>query len=75
MANFKAIEEQIKQLSNADKSFMSIVGSGTLRKFMSSDEISKANRLVKLGMMLKGISDEKNGTIMYHVDSSILSRI
>lgn len=38
---------------------------GLLRKLMSKNEIHQANKLVKLGVLYKGTSDDKQGTICY----------
>lgn len=38
-----------------------------LRKLMSKDEIKVANRLVKEGRLQKGISDDKQQTIVFYV--------
>jgi hypothetical protein len=40
---------------------------GLLRIFMSSNEIKAANQLVKEGLLIKGKSALKNGTIMYYL--------
>ena len=39
-----------------------------LRKLMSKDEIKLANQLVKLGFLVKGISDDKQKTILFRVN-------
>lgn len=39
---------------------------GILRKMMSSDEIKVANILVRQGLIYKGISDDKQKTVMYY---------
>jgi hypothetical protein len=46
-----------------------------LRKFMTSEEIKMANKLVKKGLMEKGTSDEKKSSVTYYVDSSIYRRL
>lgn len=38
---------------------------GLLRKLMSSYEIHLANKLVKQGVLHKGTSDDKQGTVCY----------
>lgn len=41
---------------------------GVLRIFLSSDEIKIANKLVKKGLIDKGISDAKNGTTIFFIN-------
>jgi len=41
---------------------------GVLRILLSKDEIKYANKLVKKGLIDKGISDAKNGTTMFYIN-------
>lgn len=41
--------------------------SNLLRIFMSSSEIKIANKLVKLGLLWKGMNDAKGGTTAYFI--------
>lgn len=38
---------------------------GMLRKLMGSDEIKTANKLVKIGLLYKGLSDDRQRTVTY----------
>jgi len=42
-------------------------GQGTLRLFMSTDEKKACNKMIKLGYIVKGKTDEKNSTISYYI--------
>lgn len=48
---------------------------GMLRKLMSPDELKLANKLVKQGLLDKGISDEIKGSVTYYIDSSVWRRL
>ena len=41
---------------------------GVLRILLTSDEIKVANKLVKKGLIDKGISDAKNGTTIFYIN-------
>lgn len=41
---------------------------GVLRILLSTDEIKSANKLVKKGLINKGVSDAKNGTTMFYIN-------
>lgn len=69
------IDDIVKNLSEDDKNFMKEYEYPILRKFMSSEEIKKANNLVKLGLMNKGISDDSRNTVVYYVDSYVFMRL
>jgi hypothetical protein len=70
------IDKMIKDLSDAERKFLKDFGDEVrLRKFMASEEIKMANKLVKKGLMEKGTSDEKNSSVTYYVDSSIYRRL
>lgn len=56
---------QLNKLENIEKELLNL-SAPILRKFMSSNEIKVANRLVKKGKLQKGISDEKNGTTQFY---------
>lgn len=85
--NQQQIGQELDALVNSctaeEKAFLerfSHFGGGTLRKFMSSDEIKMANRLVKKGVMGKGkhggtMSNLSAGLTCYYVESFVLSRI
>ncbi len=72
-----SLMDQIANLTTDEKDFLvNVIGSdGVLRKFLSSEDIKKANNLVKLGVLEKGTSDEKNGTKQFYVDSFVYVRI
>lgn len=42
---------------------------GLLRKLMSTSEIHQANKLVKLGVLYKGTSDDRQGTVCYFANT------
>ena len=42
---------------------------------MTSDEIKISNKLVKKGVMEKGMSDDKKPTVVYYVDSFVRRRL
>lgn len=42
-------------------------GNGVLRKFLSKDEIKLCNQLTKSGFLVKGKSDEKNGSVAFYI--------
>lgn len=48
-----------------------------LRKLLTSDEIKIANKLVKKGVMEKGMFDGSEGrsTVIYYVDSFVRKRL
>ena len=74
--NESSLDDMIKDLSNDERKFLEDFGDEVrLRKFMTSEEIKMANKLVKKGLMVKGTSDEKNSSVTYYVDSSIYRRL
>jgi predicted transcriptional regulator len=58
------MDEIIKILTEIESS-----SSGIYRKFMTTDEITICNKLVKDGMLYKGKPDEKNATIAFYITS------
>ena len=74
--NENSKENKIKDLSDEERTFLKDFGTdSTLRKLMSSEEIKMANKLVKKGMMEKGISDDGKSNVIYYVDSFIYRRL
>lgn len=71
------IDEKINSLSAEDIEFIkSTIGcDGVLRKFLSSEEIKRANRLCKQGFVEKGIYPDKYQNRQFTVDSSIYWRL
>lgn len=69
------IQNAIDSLDFNDREYLLSYGDPVLRKFMSTEEIKKCNRLVKLGVLCKGKSDDKNSSVSYYVDSYIYSRL
>ena len=66
----------IKTLSVEERDFLINFGDeSVLRKLMTSDEIKISNKLVKKGVMEKGMSDDKKPTIVYYVDSFVRKRL
>ena len=66
----------IKTLSQEERSFLINFGDeSVLRKLMTSDEIKISNKLVKKGVMEKGMSDDKKPTVVYYVDSFVRRRL
>jgi hypothetical protein len=66
----------IKTLSGEERSFLINFGDeSVLRKLMTSDEIKISNKLVKMGVMEKGMSDDKKPTVVYYVDSFVRKRL
>jgi len=58
-------ENEIKFLEYLDNQ---INNRGVLRIILSSDEIKYANKLFKMGLIDKGISDDKNGTTVFYIN-------
>jgi len=58
-------EEEIKFLKS-----MNTDGTGTIRKFLSKNEIKIANSLVKKEFISKGTSDEKGGSTAFFIEIS-----
>jgi hypothetical protein len=74
--NESSLDDMIKDLSGDERKFLEDFGDEVrLRKFMTSEEIKMANKLVKKGLMEKGTSDEKKSSVTYYVDSSIYRRL
>jgi hypothetical protein len=70
------LDKMIKDLSDDERKFLEDFGDEVrLRKFMTTEEIKMANKLVKKGLMEKGKSDEKKSSVTYYVDSSIYRRL
>lgn len=66
----------IKSLSGEERDFLINFGDeSVLRKLLTSDEIKTCNKLVKKGVMEKGMSDETRSTVVYYVDSFIRKRL
>ena len=70
------IEDKIGVLNNTEINFLKDFGTDpVLRKFMTSEEIKISNKLVKTGLMEKGMSDDKKSNVVYYVDSFIYTRL
>ena len=70
------IEDKIRCLNNSEINFLKDFGTDSvLRKFMTSEEIKISNKLVKKGLMEKGMSDDKKSNVVYYVDSFIYTRL
>ena len=66
----------IQTLSPKEKEFLKDFGyESVLRKMLSSVEIKMCNKLVKKGVMEKGMSDEVKSSVMYYVDSFVKKRL
>ena len=66
----------IKNLSGEERDFLINFGDDSvLRKLLTSDEIKTCNKLVKKGVMEKGMSDETRSSVVYYVDSFIRKRL
>jgi len=66
----------IKNLSGEERDFLINFGDeSVLRKLLTSDEIKTCNKLVKKGVMEKGMSDETRSSVVYYVDSFIRKRL
>ncbi len=66
----------IKVLSNEERDFLINFGdTSVLRKLMTSVEIKMANKLVKKGVIEKGMSDEAKSSVVYYVDSFVRKRV
>jgi hypothetical protein len=66
----------IKNLSQDERDFLINFGDeSVLRKLLTSDEIKSCNKLVKRGVMEKGMSDETRSSVVYYVDSFIRKRL
>lgn len=76
-ASLISIDTLIGNLSDDELNFLKSVDleTGILRKFMSVDEIKLANKLVKQGLLDKGVSDEIKGSVTYYIDSSVWRRL
>ena len=66
----------IGSLSVEERDFLINFGDeSVLRKLMTSDEIKISNKLVKKGVMEKGMSDDKKPTVVYYVDSFVRRKL
>ena len=68
----------IEILSKDERDFLINFGDDSvLRKLMTSDEIKIANKLVKKGVMEKGMFDGSEGrsTVIYYVDSFVRRKL
>ena len=68
----------IEKLSKDEREFLINFGDeSVLRKMLSSTEIKMANKLVKKGVMEKGMFDGSEGrsTVIYYVDSFVRKRL
>jgi len=71
-----SLEDKLKNLSDKELKFLKDFGDDpVLRKFMTSEEINISNKMVKKGLMVKGVSDDKKSNVIYYVDSSIYYKI
>ena len=74
--NESSLDDMIKNLSDDERKFLEDFGDEVrLRKFMTSEEIKMANKLVKKGLIEKGTSDDKKSSVIYYIDSSIYRRL
>ncbi len=63
-------------ISDDDRAFLQRLGPDPVyRQLMSSDEIRRANALVKKDLVHKGRSDEKRPKVIYYVPSHIYSSL
>jgi hypothetical protein len=70
------IEDKIGGLNDSEINFLKDFGTDpVLRKFMTSEEIKVSTKLVKKGLMEKGMSDDKKSNVVYYVDSFIYTRL
>lgn len=70
------ISQEIKKLTKSEKDFLLEIGTdGILRKFLSSNNIKFANKLVKKGLLTKGTTPDKHSSVMYYLDSFIERRL
>jgi len=68
----------IEKLSKDEREFLINFGDeSVLRKMLSSVEIKSCNKLVKKGVMEKGMFDGSEGrsTVVYYVDSFVRKRL
>ncbi len=66
----------IEKLSKDEREFLINFGDeSVLRKMLSSPEIKTCNKLVKKGVMEKGMSDEVKSSVVYYVDSFVRKRL
>jgi hypothetical protein len=66
----------INGLSGEERDFLINFGDeSVLRKLLTSEEIKSCNKLVKKGVMEKGMSDETRSSVVYYVDSFIRKRL
>jgi hypothetical protein len=68
----------IKNLSQDERDFLINFGDeSVLRKMLSSVEIKSCNKLVKKGVMDKGMFDGSQGrsSVVYYVDSFVRKRL
>lgn len=70
------ITSVIKGLSKEERDFLINFGdTSVLRKLLTSEEIKACNKLVKKGVMEKGMSDEVRSCVVYYVDSFVRNRL
>ena len=70
------LEDNINSLSDKEIKFLKDFDTNpVLRKFMTSEEIKTSNEMVKKGLMIKGISDDKKSNVIYYVDSFVYSKL
>lgn len=65
------IQQQVMNASAEDKAFLLRYREPVLRKLMSSDEIKRANQMVKKDWLVKGRSDDGKSSVIYYLDVSL----
>ena len=66
----------IENLSKEERDFLINFGDeSVLRKLLTTTEIKMCNKLVKKGVMEKGMSDEAKSSVVYYVDSFVRKRL
>ena len=67
MKNYQQFSEKFEKIKNNLLDDLELQKpNGILRKLMSSDEIKAANILVKQGLIVKGVSDDKQKSVMFY---------
>ena len=56
-------------LTKSQESLLEGAKDGLLRKLMNSQEIKDANKLVKMRLLAKGTSDDKQKTIIFYSET------
>ena len=70
------MNKNLDNITKEDKEFLlGINTEGVLRKFLTKQEITKANKLVKNGLLEKGFTVDKHKSVVYYVDSFIFSKL